>query len=260
MLPYRYTSEDSLRDAKECARRLGVRYDIVSIGTPVDEALKELQPVFGNAPVDLTEENIQSRMRGLVLMAVSNKTGAMLMTTGNKSEMAVGYATIYGDMNGGFNPIKDLFKMEVYRLADWRNSHVPDGTLCPHGDVIPQEIIDKAPTAELRPNQKDQDSLPPYEVLDAILEGLVEHELRVAEIVAKGYDEETVRKVERLLYIAEYKRRQAAPGVKVTSKNFGRDRRYPITNRFRDPGGAPFKPDASLYVKAGMSSTDVIDF
>ena len=237
MLPYRYTSEDSLKDAKDCAERLGVRYDIVPIGKPVDEALHELAPVFGNAAEDLTEENIQSRMRGLVLMAVSNKTGAMLLTTGNKSEMAVGYATIYGDMNGGFNPIKDLFKMEVYKLADWRNSHVPDGTLCPHGDVIPQNIIDKAPTAELRPNQKDQDSLPPYPILDEILTGMVEDELSVAEIVAKGegrFDRALVKRVERLLLLAEYKRRQAAPGVKMTKKAFGVGRKYPITNGYRD--------------------------
>jgi NAD+ synthase len=237
MLPYRYTSDDSLRDAKECAARLGVRYDIVPIGAPVDAALRELQPVFGNAPVDLTEENIQSRMRGLVLMAVSNKSGAMLLTTGNKSEMAVGYATIYGDMNGGFNPIKDLFKMEVYRLAAWRNAHVPDGTLCPHGDVIPQAIIDKAPTAELRPNQTDQDSLPPYAILDEVLTGLVEEELSVAEIVEKGqgrFDRALVKRVERLVLLAEYKRRQAAPGVKMTRKAFGIGRKYPITNGYRD--------------------------
>ena len=237
MLPYRYTSEDSLIDAKDCARRLGVRYDIVPIGKPVDEALNELQPVFGNAPVDLTEENIQSRMRGLVLMAVSNKTGAMLLTTGNKSEMAVGYATIYGDMNGGFNPIKDLFKMEAYRLAAWRNTHVPDGSLCPHGDVIPQNIIDKAPSAELRPDQKDQDSLPPYPILDEVLTGMIEDELSVAEIVEKGhgrFDRALVKRVERLVLIAEYKRRQAAPGVKLTKKAFGIGRKYPITNGYRD--------------------------
>ncbi|RYE11463.1 MAG: NAD+ synthase [Hyphomicrobiales bacterium] len=237
MLPYRYTSEDSLRDAKDCAERLGVRYDIVPIGSPVEEALKELQPVFAGAPEDITEENIQSRMRGLVLMAVSNKTGAMLLTTGNKSEMAVGYATIYGDMNGGFNPIKDLFKMEVYKLADWRNSHVPDGTLCPHGDVIPQSIIDKAPSAELRPNQTDQDSLPPYPILDEVLTGLVEDELSVAEIVARGqgrFDRTLVKRIERLLLLAEYKRKQAAPGVKLTRKAFGIGRKYPITNGYRD--------------------------
>ncbi|HVX72181.1 MAG TPA: NAD(+) synthase, partial [Devosia sp.] len=227
----------SLKDAKDCAARLGVRYDIVPIGKPVDEALHELQPVFGNAPVDLTEENIQSRMRGLVLMAVSNKTGAMLLTTGNKSEMAVGYATIYGDMNGGFNPIKDLFKMEVYRLAAWRNAHVPDGSLCPHGDVIPQAIIDKAPSAELRPDQKDQDSLPPYPILDEVLTGLIEDELSVAEIVEKGqgrFDRALVKRVERLVLLAEYKRRQAAPGVKLTKKAFGIGRKYPITNGYRD--------------------------
>ena len=237
MLPYRYTSEESLRDAKDCAERLGVRYDVVSIGGPVDEALNELQPVFGNRPPDLTEENIQSRMRGLVLMAVSNKLGAMLLTTGNKSEMAVGYATIYGDMNGGFNPIKDLFKMEVYKLADWRNSHIPDGTLCPHGDVIPQSIIDKAPSAELRPDQKDQDSLPPYPILDEVLTGLVEDELSVAEIVARGagrFDRTLVKRVEKLLYLAEYKRKQSAPGVKLTRKAFGIGRKYPITNGYRD--------------------------
>ncbi|MEP7241644.1 MAG: NAD+ synthase [Devosia sp.] len=237
MLPYRYTSEDSLRDARDCATRLGVRYDIVSIGSPVDEVLGELQPLFGNLPPDTTEENIQSRMRGLVLMAVSNKTGAMLLTTGNKSEMAVGYATIYGDMNGGFNPIKDLFKMEVYRLAAWRNAHVPDGSLCPHGEVIPQAIIDKAPTAELRPNQTDQDSLPPYPILDEVLTGMIEGELSVAAIVDKGqgrFDRALVKRIERLVLLAEYKRRQAAPGVKLTSKAFGIGRKYPITNGYRD--------------------------
>jgi NAD+ synthase len=254
MLPYRYTSEESLRDAKDCAERLGVRYDVVSIGSPVDEALSELQPVFGNAPQDITEENIQSRMRGLVLMAVSNKTGAMLLTTGNKSEMAVGYATIYGDMNGGFNPIKDLFKMEVYQLADWRNSHIPDGTLCPHGDVIPQSIIDKAPTAELRPNQTDQDSLPPYPILDEVLTGLVEDELSVAEIVEKGqgrFDRALVKRVEKLLLIAEYKRRQAAPGVKLSKKAFGIGRKYPITNGYRDESdvGTPNVPPAKQGIE-----------
>ena len=248
MLPYRYTSEDSLKDAKDCANRLGVRYDIVPIGRPVDEALNELQPVFGNVPPDLTEENIQSRMGGLVLMAVSNKTGAMLLTTGNKSEMAVGYATIYGDMNGGYNPIKDLFKMEVYKLAAWRNAHVPDGSLCPHGDVIPQNIIDKAPSAELRPDQKDQDSLPPYPILDEVLTGLIEDELSVAEIVAKGqgrFDRTLVKKVERLVLLAEYKRRQAAPGVKLTKKAFGIGRKYPITNGYRDESDVVVREQAT---------------
>jgi NAD+ synthase len=237
MLPYRYTSEDSLRDAKECAERLGVRYDIVSIGAPVDAAMGELQPVFGNAAADLTEENIQSRMRGLVLMAISNKSGAMLLTTGNKSEMAVGYATIYGDMNGGFNPIKDLFKMEVYALAAWRNAHVPDGSLCPHGEVIPRSIIDKAPSAELRPDQKDQDSLPPYPILDEILTGMIEDELSVAQILERRqgrFDRALVKRIERMVLLAEYKRRQAAPGVKLSKKAFGIGRKYPITNGYRD--------------------------
>ncbi len=167
-------------------------------------------------------------------MAISNKFGSMVVTTGNKSEMSVGYATLYGDMNGGFNPIKDLYKMQVYRLAAWRNSNVPAGCLGPSGEVIPVNIIKKAPSAELRPNQTDQDSLPPYPVLDAILESLVEYEMSVDDIVAAGHDRATVERVENMLYIAEYKRRQAAPGVKITRKNFGRDRRYPITNRFRD--------------------------
>jgi NAD+ synthase len=169
-------------------------------------------------------------------MSVSNKFGPMVVTTGNKSEMSVGYATLYGDMNGGFNPVKDLYKTEVYRLARWRNANKPRGSLGPGGIVIPENIIVRPPTAELRDNQTDQDSLPPYDVLDDILDCLVEWEMRVAEVVARGHDEATVRKVERLLYLAEYKRRQAAPGVKVTRKNFGRDRRYPITNKFRDRG------------------------
>ena len=253
MLPYRYTSEESLRDAKLCAERLGIRYDVVAIGKPVDEALHELQPVFGNAPEDLTEENIQSRMRGTILMAISNKTGAMLLTTGNKSEMAVGYATIYGDMNGGFNPIKDLFKDEVYRLARWRNSHVPQGSLCPHGDVIPTNIIDRAPSAELRPNQTDQDSLPPYAILDEVLTGLIEDELSVAEIVAKGagrFDRALVKRVERLVLLAEYKRRQAAPGVKMSKKAFGIGRKYPITNGYRDE--SKVRPRETPMAKQGV--------
>lgn len=238
MLPYRYTSEASLKDAKDCAARLGVHYDIVSIGGPVDAALEELKPLFGNLPEDITEENLQSRMRGTILMAMSNKFGSMLLTTGNKSEMAVGYATIYGDMNGGFNPIKDLTKMRVYHLAAWRNAHMPDDCFGPAGEVIPQNIIDKAPSAELRENQTDQDSLPPYPVLDAILEGLIEQELSVAELVAKGFDRDLVKRIERMFYIAEYKRRQAAPGPKVSRKAFGLGRKYPITNGYRDGSGA----------------------
>ncbi len=173
-------------------------------------------------------------MRGTMLMAISNKFGGMVVTTGNKSEMSVGYATLYGDMNGGFNPIKDLYKMEVYRLARWRNAHVPKGGKGPGGIVIPENILTRPPTAELRENQTDQDSLPPYEVLDDILACLVEQEMPLADIVARGHPAETVQKVERLLYLAEYKRRQAAPGVKISARNFGRDRRYPITNKFRE--------------------------
>jgi NAD+ synthase len=237
MLPYRYTSGESLRDARDCADRLGVRYDVVSIGEPVEAALEALQPVFGDRPADLTEENIQSRMRGLYLMAVSNKLGGLLLTTGNKSEMAVGYATLYGDMNGGFNPIKDLLKMRVYELARWRNAHLPDDCLGPAGMVIPQAIIDKVPSAELRPDQTDQDSLPPYPILDEIIEGLVEQDLSVAQVVERGegrFDADLAARIERLIAIAEYKRRQSAPGVKLSARAFGLGRRYPITNGFRD--------------------------
>ncbi len=234
MMPYTYTSEDSLTDARACAKALGCRYDIVPIFEPVDGFMKSLGELFEGTKAGITEENLQSRARGTILMAISNKFGSMVVTTGNKSEMSVGYCTLYGDMNGGYNPIKDLYKMQVYRLSAWRNDNVPPGSLGPSGMVIPQSIIDKAPSAELRPNQKDQDSLPPYPVLDDILECLVEHEMSVSEIVAKGHDRATVERMENLLYIAEYKRRQAAPGVKISRKYFGRDRRYPITNRFRD--------------------------
>lgn len=234
MLPYRYTSESSITDAEACARALGCRYDTVAIEEPVQGFLSTLGDMFEGTDEGITEENLQSRARGVILMAISNKFGSMVVTTGNKSEMSVGYATLYGDMNGGFNPIKDLYKLQVYALARWRNAHVPPGALGPSGEVIPVNIIDKAPSAELRPDQTDQDSLPPYEVLDDILECLVEHEMAVEDIVARGHDLATVHRIEHLLYIAEYKRRQSAPGVKITRKNFGRDRRYPITNRFRD--------------------------
>ncbi|NTF42212.1 NAD+ synthase [Rhizobium sp. AC27/96] len=234
MLPYRYTSEDSLKDAADCAKALGCRYDIVPIEEPVGGFTSALSDLFEGTESGITEENLQSRARGTILMAISNKFGSMVVTTGNKSEMSVGYATLYGDMNGGFNPIKDLYKMQVYALSRWRNLHVPPGALGPSGEVIPYNIIDKAPSAELRPNQTDQDSLPPYPALDDILECLVEKEMSVEEIVARGHDVTTVHRIEHLLYLAEYKRRQSAPGVKITKKNFGRDRRYPITNRFRD--------------------------
>jgi NAD+ synthase len=236
MMPYRYTSKDSLKDAEDCAKALGCRYDIVPIFEPVDGFSHALAGLFEGTKEGITEENLQSRARGTILMAISNKFGSMVVTTGNKSEMSVGYATLYGDMNGGFNPIKDLYKMQVYAISAWRNTTVPPGALGPSGEVIPKNIMDKAPSAELRPNQTDQDSLPPYPVLDDILECLVENELGVDAIVARGHDRDTVHRIEHLLYIAEYKRRQAAPGVKITRKNFGRDRRYPITNRFRDRG------------------------
>ncbi len=234
MLPYRYTSNESINDATEMAETLGVRYDTVPIASAVEGFEAALQPLFDGLPQDITEENLQARTRGTLLMAVSNKFGPMVITTGNKSENSVGYATLYGDMNGGFNPVKDLYKTEVYRLARWRNAHQPRGAFGPAGIVIPENIITRAPSAELREDQTDQDSLPPYDVLDDILECLVEDEMRIADIVARGHDRQTVERIERLLYIAEYKRRQAAPGVKITRKNFGRDRRYPITNKFRD--------------------------
>jgi len=259
MLPYRYTSGESLKDAEDCAKALGVRYDILRIAEPVEGFEASLAPLFKDRPRDITEENLQSRARGTILMAISNKFGAMVVTTGNKSEMSVGYATIYGDMNGGFNPIKDLYKMEVYRMSALRNRWKPKGALGPDGIVIPENILTKAPTAELREGQKDQDSLPPYEDLDEILRGLVEEELRVSEIVAKGYDLEIVKKVERLLYIAEYKRRQSAPGVKVTRKNFGRDRRYPIVNRFRDQGLVAHQNDEALERAMGKPRTGSLD-
>ncbi len=235
MLPYAYTRATSLADARDCAGALGVRYDTVDISPAVEGFNTMLKPLFTGLEAGVTEENIQSRSRGVVLMAISNKLGSMVVTTGNKSEMSVGYATLYGDMNGGFNPIKDIYKSEVFELARWRNAHVTETGLGPAGEVIPENIISKPPSAELRPDQTDQDSLPPYEVLDAILTGLVEEEKSVAAIIAEGHDEGLVRRIEHLLAIAEYKRRQAAPGVKISTRNFGRGRRYPITNGFRDP-------------------------
>ena len=236
MLPYHYTATESLTDAEACARALGVRYDVVPIAPVIAGFDQALAPLFAGRRADVTEENLQSRARGTILMAISNKFGAMVLTTGNKSEMSVGYCTLYGDMNGGYNPIKDLYKQQVFAAARWRNEARPAGALGPAGEVIPVNIITRPPSAELRADQKDEDSLPPYPVLDGILECLVEQELPIADIVARGYDVDTVRRVEGLLRVAEYKRRQAAPGVKITRKIFGRDRRYPITNGFRDPG------------------------
>ena len=234
MMPSRYTAQDSLDDAEECAQLLNVSYETIPIERAVDTFADTLRPVFAGRQPDTAEENIQSRIRGLILMAVSNKFGPMVLTTGNKSEMSVGYATLYGDMCGGYNVLKDIYKMEVFRLARWRNQTVPRGALGPPGRVIPERIITKPPSAELRANQTDQDSLPPYDILDGILECLVEKELSFEEVVAKGFEPATVKRVEHLLYISEYKRRQAPPGVKIGPRNFGRDRRYPITNAFRD--------------------------
>lgn len=233
MLPSRYTSQESLDDAAGCAQMLGVRLDTVPIGPAVDGFTDMLSGLFAGRDPDLTEENLQSRIRGTTLMALSNKFGPMLVTTGNKSEMSVGYATIYGDMNGGYNPLKDAYKTTVFALSRWRNAHRPRIGLGPQGPVMPERVITKPPSAELRPDQKDADSLPPYDVLDAILLGLVEHEKSVAQIAAEGHDRATVERIERLLHLAEYKRRQAPPGVKLGIRNFGRDRRYPITQGFR---------------------------
>ena len=233
-LPSRFTSKPSLEDADETARLLGLRLDTVPIEAPVAATEHTLAPMFEARPRDVTEENLQARIRGVLLMGLSNKFGDLLVTTGNKSEMSVGYATLYGDMCGGYSVLKDIYKTEVYALARWRNEHVVEGGCGPRGRVIPESSITKAPTAELRPNQTDQDTLPPYEELDAILQGLIEEELSVPEIVARGFARETVARVQRLLYSAEYKRRQAPPGVKITRRSFGRDRRYPLTNAFRE--------------------------
>ena len=232
MMPSPYTGRESLEDAAACARLLSVRCDTI----PIDGAMRafeaELAPVFGDRGPDITEENIQSRIRGMTLMAISNKLGPMVLTTGNKSEMSVGYATLYGDMCGGYSVLKDVYKTDVFLLSRWRNEHRPAGARGPDGAVMPQRVIDKPPSAELRPDQKDQDSLPPYDVLDGILRGLIEGEQSVDAMVARGFDRSTVLRVWKMLDRAEYKRRQAPPGVKITRRAFGRDRRYPITNGF----------------------------
>ena len=234
MLPSEYTSEHSLEDASEAARLLGTRIDTVPIAGPRAAVTEALAPLFAGTGEDLTEENIQSRLRGVLLMALSNKFGEMLLTTGNKSEVAVGYATIYGDMAGGYNPIKDLYKMRVFETCRWRNANHRPWMMGPSGTVIPQRIIDKPPSAELRPDQKDEDSLPPYEVLDDILERLVDKDQSVAEAVAAGHDRAVVKKIEHLIYISEYKRFQSAPGARLTERAFWLDRRYPIVNHWRD--------------------------
>ncbi|MCE6952112.1 NAD+ synthase [Cereibacter sphaeroides] len=236
MLPSRYTSRASLEDAAAVARALGCRLDEVPITGPQEAVGEALAPLFAGTAPGITEENIQSRLRGLLLMALSNKFGEMLLTTGNKSEVAVGYCTIYGDMNGGYNPIKDLYKTRVFQTCRWRNTHHRPWMLGPAGEVIPPRVIDKPPSAELRPDQKDEDSLPPYGTLDAILEGLVDREDSLADLVAMGFDADTVRKVERLIFLSEYKRFQSAPGTRLTRRAFWLDRRYPIVNRWRDGG------------------------
>lgn len=234
MMPYTYTAPESIADAQQCAKGLGIRYDVIPIHKMVQTTKDDLGPLLKGLEEDVTEENIQSRLRGVILMALSNKFGAMLLTTGNKSEIAVGYATLYGDMNGGFNPIKDLYKTQAYQLCAWRNQYRPAGCLGPETNVVPQNIIDKAPSAELRADQTDQDNLPAYDILDGILQGLVEDELSVSALVAKGYAPEMVKRINHLLHIAEYKRNQAPPGVKLTRKAFGSGRKYPITNGYRD--------------------------
>ncbi|MCC2601331.1 NAD+ synthase [Sphingopyxis yananensis] len=234
MLPSQYTSDESLDDARGCAEMIGCRLDTISIAPAAAAFDQMLAPSFAGRAVDSTEENIQSRIRGVTLMGLSNKFGPMLMTTGNKSELSVGYATIYGDMAGGYNPLKDAYKTTVFALSRWRNSHVPRLSRNQVAPVMPVNIIDKPPSAELRPDQRDDDSLPPYDDLDRMLHMLVEEEASVDDVVARyGFDRGSVARIERLLAIAEYKRRQAPPGVKLSTRNFGRDRRYPITHGFR---------------------------
>jgi len=236
MLPSEYTSPASLEDAAAVAAALGCRCDTVPIDKGRAAVTETLAPLFAGRDEDVTEENIQSRLRGLLLMALSNKFGEMLLTTGNKSEVAVGYATIYGDMAGGYNPIKDLYKTRVFETCRWRNANHRDWMKGPDGTVIPPRVIDKPPSAELRADQKDEDSLPPYDALDRILEMLVDEERSVDEIVAAGFDRATVKRIEHLVYISEYKRFQAAPGTRLTERAFWLDRRYPVVNRWRDGG------------------------
>lgn len=234
MMPSPYTSPESLQDAALCASLTKCSLNELDIAPMMLACAEILKPFFQDMPQNIAEENIQSRSRGLLLMALTNKLGGMVLATGNKSEMAVGYATLYGDMCGGYAPLKDLYKTEVYKLADWRNAHKPEGALGNEGPVIPDTVMVKAPTAELRPNQKDQDSLPPYEILDGILYSLIEQDLGLEATIAKGYEADTVRKVWRLLHSAEYKRRQAPPGPKLSLRHLTRDRRYPITNKYKE--------------------------
>jgi NAD+ synthase (glutamine-hydrolysing) len=226
MMPFRYTSTMSQRDAQRQAAGLGVRYDVLPIEPMYDATVRQLAKIFAGLEPDVTEENIQARCRGILLMAISNKTGRMLLSTGNKSEMAVGYATLYGDMAGGFSPIKDCSKTLVYKLARYRNSI---------SEVIPASVIERPPSAELRPNQRDSDTLPPYDVLDPILSAFIEEDLSVHEITQRGFDRETVTRVLELVKRSEYKRRQAPPGIRISRRAFGRDWRYPITSQYTFP-------------------------
>ncbi len=235
MMPSEYTSQASLDDASAVANALGCRLDTVPISGARGAMTEALAPLFEGTEQDTTEENIQSRLRGVILMALSNKFGAMLLTTGNKSEVAVGYATIYGDMAGGYNPIKDMYKTRVFETCRWRNANHRDWMMGPESEVIAPAIIDKPPTAELREDQKDSDSLPEYADLDVILTALIDDEKSIAEVVAMGFDPAIVKKIEHLIYIAEYKRYQSAPGARLTKRAFWLDRRYPIVNRWRDP-------------------------
>ena len=234
-LPSRYTSRESMEDAEKVAHTLEIKLDDINIECAVGEVTRAL----GGNIKDVTAENIQSRLRGVLLMASSNDTGFLVLTTGNKSELSTGYATLYGDMNGGFNPIKDIYKTQVFDLAHWRNSYVGDDFRGPTGKVIDERVLTKPPSAELRTDQKDTDTLPPYEMLDGILRCLVEGDMPVSEIIEQGYEAGITRRIENLLLASEYKRRQSAPGIKISARNFGRDRRYPITNGFRsdDSGG-----------------------
>ena len=234
MMPSPYTAQESLDDAAALAKALGCQYDTIPISMAMDAFQATLSSSFAGHAADTTEENIQSRCRGTILMALSNKFGPMVLSTGNKSEMSVGYTTLYGDLCGGFAALKDLYKTQVYDVARWRNAHKPAMALGPSGAIIPENIFTRPPTAELRPNQKDQDSLPPYDILDGILECMIEKDMGVSDVAARGFDPALARRVWEMIDRAEYKRRQAPPGVKITRRNFGKDRRYPITNKYRE--------------------------
>jgi NAD+ synthase (glutamine-hydrolysing) len=242
-MPSRYSSPESLEDARDVARRLGIRLEVIPISEVFDAYLHALAEVFVGTEPNVAEENLQARIRGNLLMALSNRFGSLVLATGNKSEMAVGYSTLYGDLAGGFAPIKDVPKTLVYELARWRNAHT-------QGDPpIPNRVLTKAPTAELRPNQKDTDSLPPYDVLDRVLESYVEEDRSPQDLVAEGFDAEIAHRVAQMVDLAEYKRRQAPPGVKITPKAFGRDRRVPITNAY-GRGRPPMGPGGPLSPRA----------